>query len=140
MVHQHTQARTQSPYSCILGWPAFAIAGIADPVCRLRLLAAKYAARKLFERSVRLLAEATEGCAGTAYPAYRPAASGFSNLPWCFPVNAPARRVGDRTASTFATARRHPVHDAPGRLWGAVVTLQRTDRPGDRHTHCQPHP
>ena len=57
-----------------------AAAGTADPVRRLRLLAAAHSTGRAAERTVRLLAKATGGCAGAACPAFRPAASGTVEL------------------------------------------------------------
>ncbi len=112
----------------------------ADPVRRLRALAALLAGGRGARPPARLLAPAALRRPRGARPADGPAAATGAALSWRGAAVRPRHRgVGGARASRAAPLR-HPLHGAPRRLRSAPRAALRPARPGRRGGDRQPQP
>ncbi len=102
----------------------------ADPVRRLRRLAARPSARRGPGGRARLLAVTPGGSSGAARAAGRPAAAGDPELPWRPPRGTAGRSVAAPARGARAAGANDAVHGPSGRVRGAASASQRTARRG----------
>ncbi|MET3819668.1 amino acid adenylation domain-containing protein [Burkholderia ambifaria] len=112
--------------------PRAVVARTADPVRRLRGLAARHARRRRRRASARLLARRIARRAGPARAAGRPPAGRDAHAAGRTRVGPPARRGGGRRAVSCARRAGHGLHGAAGRARRMAVAPDRRDGRGRR--------
>src|SRR6185369_4297837 len=96
--------------------PSLSAAAAADPIRRLRRLAAELADGREPGAAARLLAQTVGGGSGPAGSADGPAAAGGAAIPRRPCLLSSARRGGGRIARSGPAPGSDPLHGPPGRL------------------------
>ncbi|OEZ51361.1 hypothetical protein DUGA6_62100 [Duganella sp. HH105] len=140
LVHRRSGAGSGRALRRIRPAAAIAAAGAADPVRRLRALAAPVAQWPGAATAARLLARLPDGRAGFVDAADGPSAPGASDPSR---RDAAAHTVGHHHGGPQCAKppeAKHLVHDADGGLQCAAVALRRAGRHLHRHANRQPQP
>ncbi len=140
LVERHPRPRGGRALRRLLPRPPFASAGAADPVCRLRLLAAPDAPGSGAREGARLLAPAARGRPAGSRDPDRPAAPAGRRLRGRDRRHSARRGRRRRGAGQGARPRRggDALHAGPRGVPGPPRALYRADRRHRRHAGRQP--